>query len=160
SRRRGQPMRPSGARAFGYARARAWKSRLLTREDIPTIDRDADPFTKLLRLYELFPMPVTRAMLRLHEIENVKMLWRAASRGIHFDERLWIPLGSLATVRNQPAFTLRELVDSLAKTPYEKIANDVLRAFREDLGAAEMAFDRWASRQLLDEARKLPRREA
>ena len=162
-------MKPSGARAFAYARARAWKSRLLTRDELLPLLAVADaerirrsiepPFAKLMRLYHLWQTPLTQAMLRLHEIENVKLLWRATSRGKPFDSKLWIPLGSLATVRNERAFTLRDLVDSLAKTPYAKIANDVLRASRDDIAAAELAFDRWASRSLLDEARKLPRRE-
>ncbi|HUJ13248.1 MAG TPA: V-type ATPase subunit [Vicinamibacterales bacterium] len=163
-------MRPSGSSAFGYARARAWKSRLLTRDEVlpllaltdsERIRRSIEPpFAKLMRIYQRWPMPLTRAMLRLHEIENVKLLWRATARGKHADPRLWIPLGSLATVRNERAFTLRDLVDAVAKTPYAKIANDVLRASRDDIAAAELAFDRWASRQLLDEARKLPRRES
>lgn len=178
-------MKPSGARAYGYARARAWKSRLLSREDAGPLLAAGDPsamqraievlgrdssFQRLLRIYQTALRthrssgPLLRALLRLHEIENVKLLWRAAIHHVDADgiRRLWIPLGALATIRDPAAVpaTLREVADAVNGTPFTPIVDDVLRAFSNDLGAAELAFDRWASRQLLDEARKLPRGES
>jgi vacuolar-type H+-ATPase subunit C/Vma6 len=164
-------MKPSGQRAFGYARARAWKSRLLDREGLMPLlaltdtERirhaiDPSPFEKLMRIYALWPLPLMRAMLRLHEIENVKLLWRCVTRHKPFDSRAWIPLGSLATV--SPAIVAtspRQLAEALARTPYASISVSVARAYSDDLQAAEIAFDRWASRQLVDEAKRLPKRE-
>jgi hypothetical protein len=122
----------------------------------------ADPFDKLLRLYELalrtYRAPIFRAMLGMHEIENVKLLWRVAAndRDRRAIRRLWRPLGALATVRMPPEVaSLRGLVEHLETTPYGAIAKSVLRS-----GAGEAAFDRWATRRLLDEANRLPRSEA
>jgi hypothetical protein len=53
-----------------------------------------------------------------------------------------------------------ELATQLAGTPYAEIASTVARAHGDDLVAAELAFDRWATQTLLGEARKLPRRES
>ncbi|HLJ73456.1 MAG TPA: V-type ATPase subunit [Thermoanaerobaculia bacterium] len=178
-------MKPSGSRAYGYARVRAWKSRLLTREDVAPLLTATDAasvqralavlgpessFQRLLRIYEVVirtnraSVPLFRTMLRLHEIENVKLLWRAVVRHRDRDRtrKLWIPFGSLATIPTSAtvAATLRELADALADTAFSGIANDVLRAYADDLSSAELAFDRWASRQLFEEIRKLPRTES
>jgi len=176
-------MRPSrGARAYAHARIRACKSRLLTRADaaplLAATDTAAmqrviaalgidDPMTRLLRVYRTAidgyrdGAPLFRAMLQLHEIENVKLLWRVAANG-HRDRiaRLWIGLGAFASFPIPEAATLNELVTQLAKTPYAEIAKSVARAHGNDVAAAELAFDRWASRCLLDEARRLTRRES
>ena len=165
-------MTPSGPRAFGYARARALKSKLLTREMLVPLlaikdpDRirhavDPPPFQKLMRIYQLWPIPIARSLVRLHEIENVKLLWRSAVRHKPFDSALWIPLGTLATVSPATgASSPRQLAEVLAKTPYANIAGSVARAYSDDLQSAELALDRWASQQLLDEAKRLPKREA
>src|SRR5579859_5457623 len=113
-------MTARGQLAFAHARVRAWKGRLLRRIDIlPLLGTNADPdrtlealgigkepFTGLLQLYQLliqsYPdeAPLFRAMLRLHEIENVKLAWRAIVR--HIDRSRWTPLwlllGKLASV--------------------------------------------------------------
>ena len=75
--------------------------------------------------------PLFRALLQLHEIENVKLEWRRR--------------------RGTP--------NDFASTPFAQIVKTVARAHGKDIAAAELAFDRWASQQLLDEARRLPRRE-
>lgn len=176
-------MKPSrGSRAYAHARIRACKSRLLTRADAAPLiaaTDDAsihrviaalgidDPLHRLLRVYQTAingyrdGAPLFRAMLQLHEIENVKLLWRVAANG-HRDRlaRLWIDLGAFASFPIPDAATLNELVTQLARTPYAEIAKNVARAHGNDVAAAELAFDRWASRNLLDEARRLPRRES
>ncbi len=175
-------MTSAGSRAYAHSRVRAWKSRLLRREDVLPLFTASDPASmrralsalefdadKLTRAYEMtirgyrHDAPLLLAMLRLHEIENVKLLWRAVAR--HRDlptiRRLWVSLGPLASIRPevQEATTPRQLAEQLRRTPYEQIARDVVRAHGDDVGAAELAFDRWASQRLLDEARKLPREE-
>ncbi len=176
-------MRPShGSRAYAHARIRACKLRLLTRADaaplVAASDAAAmqrviaalgidDPLQRLLRVYQTAingycdGAPLFRAMLQLHEIENVKLLWRAVANG-HRDRvaRLWIDVLAFASFPIPDAATLNELLRSLAGTPYAEIAKSVARAHGNDVAAAELAFDRWASRRLLDEARRLPRRES
>ena len=173
-------MMPSGAIAYAHARIRGCKSRLLTRADaLPLFTAsDAaamrrvvtalgleDPFRLLLRVYATairgyaHGRPLFRALLRLHEIENVKLLWRATEKRTRVD-RLWIDLGSLATLSIADAPSLHDLAQKLSGTPYAAIAGTIVRAHGSDVAAAELAFDRWTSQRLLDEARRLPRREA
>ena len=144
---------PSGAIAFAHARMRGCKSRLLTRADalplftasdpqamhrvVAALGLD-DPMPRLFRVYATairgYPhgAPLFRALRQLHEIEDVKLEWRRR----------------------------RDAPDAFAATPFAEIVKTVARAHRNDIAAAELAFDRWASQQLLDEARRLPRREA
>ena len=165
-------MTARGQLAFAHARVRAWKGRLLRRIDIlPLLGTSADPdrtlealgignepFTGLLQLYQLLiqsyrdEAPLFRAMLRLHEIENVKLAWRAIVRRIDRSRwtPLWLLLGKLASVEiGSVGNSLRDFVADLAKTPYGTIADRVMLAHGDDLAAAEMAFDRWASAELL-----------
>ena len=144
---------PAGAIAYAHARIRGCKSRLLTRADaLPLFtasDPQAmrrvvaalgleDPMQRLLHMYATairgYPRgaPLFRALLQLHEIENVKLEWRRR----------------------------RDTPKDFAGTSFAQIVKTVARAHRNDTAAAELAFDRWASQQLLDEARRLPRREA
>lgn len=175
---------PSGSRAAAYARLCAWKSRLLGRVEANALLIAADAaalqrtlaalgiepgFDRLLRVYRMAfravpdAAPLLRALLHRHEIENVKLLWRTAVR--HRDparlQRLWIPLGALASIAPlQNPVRIRDVAQHLAKTPLGPIAADVARAFGDDLAAAELAFDRWISQQLLDQARRIPRSES
>jgi vacuolar-type H+-ATPase subunit C/Vma6 len=164
-------VKARGSIAYAHARIRGCKSRLLTRAGALPLFAAADaaamrrvvaalelehPMQRLLRTYATairgYPhgARLFRALLQLHEIENVKLLWRvrAGRRGKEARERLWIDLGSLASFSGDSA-----------GTPYEQIAETVARVHGSDLAAAELAFDRWASKQLLDEAQRLPRRE-
>jgi hypothetical protein len=158
------------SRAYAYARICARKSQLLGKRDAALLlaAPDAlallggDPFEKLMRLYALairtYRAPIFRALLALHEIENVKLLWRvvANDRDRGAIARLWLPLGALATVpMPRDVLSPRDLVDQLAKAPYGAIAKSVLLS-----GAGEAAFDRWARQRLLDEAKRLPKSEA
>lgn len=101
------------------------------------------------------------ALARLHEVENLKLAWRALAYA-HPAERwiaCWRPLGRLETLRREgwrEAGSLRQALGLLHGTPYEQIGSAVFRAHETDLPAAEMAFDRWASTRLLEAARSLP----
>lgn len=146
-------MMPRGSIAFAHARIRGCKSRLLTRVDaLPLFtasDPQAmhrvvaalgleDPMQRLLRVYATairgYPhgAALFRALLQLHEMENVKLEWRRR----------------------------RNTTSDFAGTPFAQITRTIARAHGSDLAAAELALDRWASQQLLDEARRLPRRES
>ncbi len=176
---------PTGARASAYVRVCAWKSRLLGSLEATSLNLAADatamqravaalglqaPFERLLHVYQMalrsYPdaAPLLASLLRLHEIENVKLLWRVIVRGHdrRSAKRLWVPIGPLATVPTDAldATKARDLMERLARTPFGPIVTDVARAYNGDLGAAELAFDRWASLQVLAEARKLPRTES
>lgn len=165
---------PAGRRATAYVRVCAWKSRLLGRLEATTLMLAADaaamqravttlgleaPLERLVRVYRMtlrgYPdaAPVLLALLRLHEIENVKLLWRVVmlGRDRRAARRLWIPLGPLATVPIEAldSSSGRDLVERLARTPFASIVAGLARAYGNDTGAAELAFDRWASQQLL-----------
>ena len=114
--------------------------------------------------------PLLRALLARHEIENVKLLWRLQTRNQKAESRkgtgeslrsLWIDLGGLATVSmdGESPSGFWFLVSGLPP-PYASIAATVARVHGDDLAAAELAFDRWVSQRLLDQARRLPRRES
>jgi hypothetical protein len=157
-------MRVRGQRAFAYARVRAWRGRLLRRGDIlHLLGREPPPagddsLAQLLEAYRLvirsYPeqRECFRSLLRLHEVENIKLVWRAIVRGA--DRRRWSPLwlflGDLATVELPSSITsLRDFVAGLAKTPYATIAQRVMLAHGTDLAAADLAFDRWAAADVL-----------
>jgi hypothetical protein len=97
-----------------------------------------DPMQRLLHVYATairgYPhgAPLFRALLQLHEMESVKLEWRRR----------------------------RNTTSDFAGTPFAQIVKTIARAHGNDVAAAELAFDRWASQRLLDEARRLPRREA
>jgi hypothetical protein len=166
-------------RAYGFARVSAMKSTLLTPEDVVAIrcttdarasdraaaaleiDEEPKRFARLISRYRsvlrayVEADPIIRRMLQLHEVENVKLAWRAAIRKI--EAARWQPLlrnlEELATIdaaRLGSANTLYEVAQSLARTPFEEVAESVLGAHGDDLAAAELAFDRWASVRLLD----------
>lgn len=167
--------------AYAHARIRACKSRLLARSDAAALwtatDAAAmhrvvealgvgDPWPRLLRVYtaamRVGHRSLFEALLRLHEIENVKLVWRVTvmHRLRAVIRRLWLDLGGFATFPPLDGSTSTELAAHLATTPYADIASTVARAHGDDLAAAELAFDRWATHTLLVEARNLPRREA
>jgi vacuolar-type H+-ATPase subunit C/Vma6 len=168
--------------AFGYARMRAWRSRLLTRDEAATLFAAPDaramhralaalgierPMERLLVIARTalrdyaHGAPLFRALLALHEGENVKLLWRVAVAGAHGDRiaRLWIDLRDLATVPMVEVTTPARLAETLARTPFGEIAALIARVHAHDAAAAELAIDRWLTRQLRDAAEALPRDE-
>ena len=182
-------MTTPGDIAYAHARLRAWRSRLLRRPDVLPLlaANDATSHNRALaaigaatdgeaiehvyqRLLDIYRIAIRGyrdyallfiALLRLHEVENIKLAWRAVGR--HEDESrwrsLWRPLGSLASVtfeQCRAADSLRDLSESLADTPYGEIIATLHRAHGDDLTAFELGLDRWASQQLLAEAAKLP----
>ena len=157
---------------------RALKSRLLGREIVVRASRSATArqdlsalasgaFRELVDWYHIvltsYPtgQALVLALLRRHEIENVKLVWRAIV-GRHPCSRwagLWIPLERLATVRIddcRDCHWLDALVEALRTTPYAEIGDAMRRAHPHNLPAAEMGFDRWASRAIVREADALP----
>ena len=182
-------MTAAGDMAYAHARLRAWRSRLLRRPDVlPLLAANDAPshnralaaigaatdgeaiehaFARLLNVYKIAIRGYRDyallfiALVRLHEVENIKLAWRAIAR--HEDEArwraLWRPLGSLAAVTFEQcrvAESLHDLAERLADSPYGSIIGALYRAHADDVTAFEIGLDRWASQQLLDEAEKLP----
>ncbi|HSP16577.1 MAG TPA: V-type ATPase subunit [Thermoanaerobaculia bacterium] len=172
--------------AYGFVRASAKRGDMLSREaidalryapDEPSAKRAAEAYgissegrrlaTLVVRYGTIIrcyrdAAPLVRAILRTHEIENVKLGWRAVVRKLR--EEQWLPLwrdlqdlGTIGPDVFQSTTSLRQVVDKLIGTPYGSIAHDVHLAHFEDLGAAELAFDRWASMAIVREADSLDR---
>jgi hypothetical protein len=176
-------------RAFGQARARARCAGILgplplaAMATASTVDgfpgwRDPDPldngasivglayarlvddYHAMRRAYPEAGAPLT-ALLQLHELENVKLLWRVAVHGAPSAEwrGAWRPLGSLQSIdadRFAAPLSLPDLVAALAVTPYAEPAAASLRAHGLDLAAAEMAFDRFGSETVVAAHDHLP----
>ena len=105
-----------------------------------------------------------RALLRLHEIENLKLVWRARFSSHPFErwDPLWRSLGVLETVRLEDCrdqTSLAGFVASLRVTPFGVIAEATWRAHADDLLASELALDRWASASIARAAASLGRAE-
>jgi hypothetical protein len=168
----------TGDIAYANARMRALKSQLLDADAVRPLrvpegrataaiaNLPADRFCQLLRCYGVvlrcYPSgkDLFRTLFALHEMENLKLAWRALVRSRPFDlwRSLWRPLGVLGTIQLDTCrerTSLADLVSSLRKTPYADIANSVLRAHANDLTAAELAFDRWASAGIASAAASL-----
>jgi vacuolar-type H+-ATPase subunit C/Vma6 len=108
--------------------------------------------------------PLFGALLGLHEIENLKLAWRAHARGLPAERwtPLWRPLGRLGALQLENwrrAASLREAAALARGTPYEPVVAEALRVHEKDPASAELSFDRFASRRLADRARSLPRKE-
>jgi ATP synthase (C/AC39) subunit len=156
----------TGGVAFANARIRALRSRLLGPEIRRSTRADIQPSLDLISCYRVVldslptARPVTLALLARQEIENVKLLWRAVGRG-HSIARwspLWRRLGPLATFSFEGArecTSLAQLAEFLHTTPFGEISTLMWRGHRADLLAAELGFDRWMSRRLLDTASSL-----
>jgi hypothetical protein len=161
-------MIPAGRYAFANARARAMKSRLLGRRVSGNLAGLAqERLRRLVDSYEILiaSYPIGRelflALARLHEIENLKLTWRAIVHGLPSSRwrPYWIPLGSLAALdedAGRDCRSLSALGGVLERTPYHAISDAMRRAHGEDLAAAELGFDRWASRAVADAALSLP----
>ena len=121
-------------------------------------------YRTMLRAYPL-GQSLLLALVRLHEIENLKLVWRALVR-----QRMaspwhlsWRPLEDLATLdagECRSRTSLSDFVNALKKTPYGAVSRAVLASHAGDLPAAELAFDAWASSALARAARDLPPGEA
>ena len=125
--------------------------------------RLVDDYALVIRTYPEAREALT-ALLRLHEIENVKLLWRAAVGGLPSSRwrPAWRPLGRLESVGADalpPRFAAADLAAALVRTPYGRIADRVLRAHGGDIAAAEVAFDRFASEAVASARARLPASE-
>ena len=174
-----------GFLAYGSTRARALRSTLLRTSDILAlrVADDAALFLRaaqslgfslhdetdtrdtlakrLISRYETMLRSCPRgrdlflALVRFHEIENLKLLWRVTSRGVRSRrwEAFWFPLGGLETIAKRDArrgTTVHSLAESLEATPYGDVVLDASRAHPGDSLSAEIAFDRWGSQRALD----------
>lgn len=177
----------AAARAYAFARVCGARGTILRRDELFAvrgtteeqlsmhaaaalgIDSEAKRFARLLRRYRLVLRvyrehgDLIRAFLRVHEIENLKLAWRAIARDA--EPETWVPLwrdfGDLATIpRLRGVTSLHDLVDLLKRTPYGTIAAEVFAAHDGDLASSELAFDRWASAEVVRLANALPHREA
>ncbi len=184
-------MSAPAAVAYGYARARARKSRVipaavlvgLVTADQPALtipgwrdvenDHDAaalvsllyarliDDYVTMIRAYPA-ARRVLLALARLHELENVKLAWRVALGSVPPGQwrDCWRPMGALETIsRTVCESSPQHVARAFVGTPYEAIAEVVSSAHPGDLAAAEIAFDRWGSRELADATRALPESE-
>jgi vacuolar-type H+-ATPase subunit C/Vma6 len=90
------------------------------------------------------------ALLQLHELENLKLAWRAAARGTTLADwrGSWRPLGALQRISLEQfggLSTSASLAAALKTTPYGKLAV-VMQAHGGDAAAAELAIDRFGTR--------------
>jgi hypothetical protein len=168
----------SGRVAYANARVRALKSRLLghevagrvmaglaaTRDERPDRARGLaeliDWYVTILKSYPR-GQALFRALLRRHEIENIKLLWRAIVNGAADGawQARWLDFGRLASITKDDCRdrrTLASLVEALRHSPYAAIAHDMWRAHAGDHAAAEHGFDQWISKGILDAAATLP----
>lgn len=104
------------------------------------------------------------ALLQPHELENLKLLWRAAVRGTAFADwrGSWRPLGVLQHIALEGvagALTLASLPGLLKATPYGELAAAVRQSHGEDVAAAELAIDRFGTRLLASAHDRLPEPE-
>ena len=104
------------------------------------------------------------ALLQLHELENLKLLWRAAVRGTAGAEwrGSWRPLGVLQTIRLDSfagPLTLAALTATLQATRYRELAEATRQSHGQDVAAAELAIDRFGTAALVSAHDRLPRRE-
>lgn len=131
-----------------------------SREQAIGVEWDEKQFGRLMSRYRTVldayseAAPIVRAMLQVHEIENVKIAWRAAIHNLEAWQ--WNPLlrdlsavVSYDTTALREASSLYEIVRALEKTPLHDIAREVYAAHGDDLAASELAFDRWVSLEIL-----------
>ncbi|HEY7174701.1 MAG TPA: V-type ATPase subunit, partial [Micromonosporaceae bacterium] len=162
-----------------YARMHALKSRLWTPLDRPLLAVagitpggravTADPeavWPDLVRWYSVLiatyrsAAPLLEALIRRHEVENLKLLWRAAVRRRVPPHRSWRPLGLLGVITFSTRLSSpEELVHRLDSTPYSSVARTLLRTHGTDLPATEIGLDRWVWNRVWTEAERLPRAE-
>lgn len=161
--------------AFGNARVRAMKSRLrgpvaavlapARRRPGAALARSAEYpslFRELLAGYETvlrsypFGADLVRSLLRLHELENLKLGWRSLVFSVPAERwmPLWRPLGRQASLDPE---SFRS--GSLPKGFRRGLLEGAPAPAGGHPEAAELSWDRWGSEELLRAARGLPKRE-
>jgi hypothetical protein len=118
------------------------------------------------RILEDYPSgrPLVAALLARHEVENLKLGWRALSRRLPPARwtRLWRPFGRLETIPIDSwseASSLAAAVRSTERTPFGSAARETFEAHADDGPAAELSLDRAAFGRIAEEAENLPRCE-
>jgi vacuolar-type H+-ATPase subunit C/Vma6 len=185
-------MRAIARRAYGQARARARRAAMLSDPVVaamaaaPAVTgvpgwRDLGPhddgsatlalaYARLvddhLVMRRAYPeaRPALAALLQRHELENLKLLWRAAVRGAApADWRgSWRPLGALQSIALESfdeGLTLASVRSALEATPYGELAAAALQSQGEDVAAAELAIDRFGTRLLASAHDRVPAEE-
>jgi hypothetical protein len=171
----------SGVRyGAAHARVHALKSRLWTPLDRQLVvgaglepdgrsvsGLPADVFPGLARWYvtliAIYPSAAVllHALFRRHEVENLKLLWRAANRGLAPEAASWRPLAPLGALPFPPRpQTPQDLVNQLDATAYGAIARALLRSHATDVPATEIGLDRWVWTAVIGAAARLPARES
>ena len=187
-------MSSAGAFAFANVRARSRAARLLGPEAAAHLRAAATPAARAAALHRLgiegdaadlqrgrvarllddyavlarsYPVgePLLVAMARLHEIENLKLLYRAAANGLPAERwrALFRPMGRLGTIQRADAEEVRSLRDLEAvtrATPYAEVVAAAVSGPALAPAEAELSFDRLGSRRLVEEARRLPSSQA
>ncbi len=128
------------------------------------VARLLDDYAVLARSYPVGEA-LLAAMARLHEIENLKLLYRAAAKGLPPGawRPLWRPMGPFETLRRADAEevrTLRDLTAAARGTPYAEVVAAAASGPPLVPAAAELSIDRLGSRRLVEAARALPRAQA
>jgi vacuolar-type H+-ATPase subunit C/Vma6 len=105
--------------------------------------------------------PALAALMQLHELENLKLLWRAVVRGTAMvDWRgSWRPLGVLQIVSPEwftSALTVMGLTRALQATPYGELGTTLRRSHGHDVAAAELAIDRFGTHALASAHDRMP----
>jgi hypothetical protein len=139
----------TGALACGHARIRAWKSRLLTRSEAAPLFTAADEHEMERAVAALERRDPMARLLRIYDV---------AIRGYPHGAALFRALRDLHEIENVKLRWHRG--ERAAEAPFQEIAETVTRAHSGDPAAASLAFDRWASQRVLDEAMRLPPCEA
>jgi hypothetical protein len=107
--------------------------------------------------------PLLRALARLHEMENLKLLLRAVARNLPAARylQLWRPLGTLELLHRAKAeevCSVRDLLALAAGSPYEELIGSLFGGGGESRDASatpELALDRFGSQRLRDEAKHI-----
>jgi hypothetical protein len=182
-------MNAVARRAYGHARARARRAAMLSHPVVtamagaPTVTglpgwHDLGPrddgsvtlelaYSRLVEDYLVMRRAYPeareglRALLQLHELENLKLLWRAAVSGAAFADwrGSWRPLGVLQTIARESfggAPSLASLPEALRTTPYGELAANTVRSHGRDIAAAELAIDRFGTHELVSAHDRLP----
>ena len=130
--------------AYAYARMRALKSRLLTRGDAAPLflASTTEEMQRVLDALEL-----RDPMVRLRRVYDT------AIRGYPHGAALFRALLGLHEIEDVKR-------GGAVSPAYTQIVKTVKNIHGNDVAAAELAFDRWASQRVREEAQKLPHREA
>lgn len=122
-----------------------------------------DDYRRVLRSYPVGE-DLVLALLRRHEVENLKVVLRGCARGLPSEVwlPLWRPLGTLESLRRESwadVKALAEVRERARGTPYAEVVEAAVTESGSH-GSAELALDEWATRQIASAAQALPEDQA